>query len=126
MGVWQLIRISLSRAQLIGTTISKGKMAEEPQPEQQIPKQERKSHKKDSAANSKEMLKERFKKVISPFKLSDLPLSDEEGDLFDKRYLYQGVLGAGGFGVVVAAVDRLHLEECAIKVAVLDYSVDHD
>eukprot|EP01022_Parablepharisma_sp_SALTPOND_P033504 TRINITY_DN88881_c1_g1_i1.p1 TRINITY_DN88881_c1_g1~~TRINITY_DN88881_c1_g1_i1.p1 ORF type:complete len:673 (+),score=32.44 TRINITY_DN88881_c1_g1_i1:88-2019(+) len=68
-------------------------------------------------------LEKRFKKEIAPFTLSDLPLSEnEEEDLFVTKYLYQKVLGAGSFGVVIAAVDRAHLEECAIKVLFLfDY-----
>jgi len=62
-------------------------------------------------------LEKRLNKEISPFTLSDLPLSEnEEEDLFATKYLYQKVLGAGSFGVVIAAVDRAHLEECAIKV----------
>ena len=30
--------------------------------------------------------------------------------------MFQKVLGAGSFGVVVAAVEREHLEQCAIKI----------
>ena len=64
-----------------------------------------------------EELEKRLYKEIEPFTLADLPLCDhDEEDLFDKRYLYQKVLGAGSYGVVIAAVDRVHLEQCAIKV----------
>ena len=62
-------------------------------------------------------LEKRLNKEIAPFTLQDLPLSEnEEDDLFASKYFYQKMLGAGSFGVVVAAVDRAHLEECAIKV----------
>ena len=64
-----------------------------------------------------EELEKRLNKEIEPFTLADLPLSDRgEEDLLGKRYLYQKVLGAGSYGVVIAAVDRIHLEQCAVTV----------
>ncbi len=62
-------------------------------------------------------LEKRLRSEIAPFNLQDLPLSlNDDEELFAERYLYQKTLGAGSFGVVVAAVDRTHLEQCAIKI----------
>ena len=58
----------------------------------------------------------RLNKEISPFTLADLPIGEAEDALFSSAYMYQKILGTGSYGVVVAAVEKSHLEQCAIKV----------
>ena len=58
----------------------------------------------------------RLSKEISPFTLNNLPLNMAEDILFSDVYCFQKVLGAGSFGVVIAAIEKIHLEHCAIKI----------
>ncbi len=73
------------------------------------------------AERRQDELVKRLNKEISPFTLTDLPLSGDEA-LFPGVFLFQKVLGAGSFGVVVAAVERAHLEQCAVKVLVCTHA----
>jgi hypothetical protein len=76
-------------------------------------------------SGKREELEKRLQKEISPFTLADLPIGYEENELFANTYLQPKVLGAGGYGVVVAAVEKAHLEQCAIKVFAGPQCVDH-
>lgn len=92
----------------------------------ELPKPKKERQHNPHKAEMRAELEKRLKSEISPFTLQDLPLSDNDQDeLFAERYLFQKVLGAGSFGVVVAAVDRVHLEQCAIKVTRVAKRVDH-
>jgi len=61
-------------------------------------------------------LTKRLLKEISPFTMEDLPLDIHEEELFKDFYAFQRILGAGSFGVVIFAIEKAHLEHCAIKV----------
>lgn len=72
--------------------------------------------KENIVVSYKKNLDKRLNKEIDPFTFEDLPL-DFTGDIvFSDIYMFQKVLGAGTFGVVVAAVEKQHLEQCAIKI----------
>eukprot|EP00826_Nyctotherus_ovalis_P015209 TRINITY_DN14305_c0_g1_i1.p1 TRINITY_DN14305_c0_g1~~TRINITY_DN14305_c0_g1_i1.p1 ORF type:complete len:241 (+),score=45.04 TRINITY_DN14305_c0_g1_i1:222-944(+) len=58
----------------------------------------------------------RLNKEMDPFTFNDLPLDSAGDTVFSDLYIFQGVIGAGSFGIVVAAVEKLHLEQCAIKI----------
>lgn len=98
---------------------------EEEKKKEETPMRQHKSKSKTKELKQKDLLK-RLQKEISPFTLTDLPLSfNEEENFFAEKYLFQKVLGAGSYGVVVAAIDRAHLEQCAIKVKSRLDSVDY-
>jgi len=72
--------------------------------------------KKSIKISYKTNLKRRLSKEISPFTFEDLPLNFTGDVVFSDLYVFQKVLGAGSFGVVFAAVEKQHLEHCAIKI----------
>ena len=61
-------------------------------------------------------LARRLTKELAPFTFDDLPLTPSEDVLFSHIYVFQRILGAGSFGIVIAAIEKAHLEQCAIKV----------
>eukprot|EP01022_Parablepharisma_sp_SALTPOND_P002288 TRINITY_DN1093_c0_g1_i1.p3 TRINITY_DN1093_c0_g1~~TRINITY_DN1093_c0_g1_i1.p3 ORF type:complete len:303 (-),score=27.15 TRINITY_DN1093_c0_g1_i1:2710-3618(-) len=77
--------------------------------------QQNSPHKKSPDRRQLELTK-RLNKELAPFTLEDLPLTLSDDTLFSDTYLFQKILGAGTFGVVVAAIEKSHLEQCAIKI----------
>lgn len=71
---------------------------------------------KNFTTRDRTSLYRRLSKELSPFTFDDLPLDSTGDTVFSDLYMFQRVLGAGSFGVVVAAVEKLHLEQCAVKI----------
>jgi len=70
----------------------------------------------DSKSHHNAKLHKRLSKELAPFTFDDLPLNLSSDLYFSNVYIFQKVIGAGSFGVVVAAIDKSHLERCAIKI----------
>ena len=72
--------------------------------------------KNSSVSRHKAELSKRLGRELNPYTINDLPLNSSGDLLFPDVYIFQRIIGAGSFGVVVAAVEKSHLEQCAIKI----------
>jgi len=61
-------------------------------------------------------LKKRLMSELAPFTLENLPLNLSGDVFFNNLYAFHNVLGAGAYGIVISAIEKKHLEQCAIKI----------
>jgi len=53
---------------------------------------------------------------LNPFTIEDLPLDYSANSSFSDIYSFRKILGAGGFGVVISALERKYNRQWAIKI----------
>ena len=74
----------------------------------------------DDNFQNKSNLEERLTAELAPFSLQELPINYTRDTYFPDIYEFHQILGAGGFGVVIAAFDRANDKEYAIKIVSKD------
>jgi serine/threonine protein kinase len=81
--------------------------------------------KKQCLTLRKSNLTNRLAQELSPFTIEDLPLDYSANTSFSDIYSFQRVLGAGGFGVVVSALECRYDRQWAIKIISKDLASEH-